>query len=159
MRPAVIEVYVEKEKAPELQSGNLIMNPEHCFIKRAWFRGSPIALRANPQSYADIFHKNNTNTVNQVAALFRDYHSPKFFSCHWRHHKQRAREIVTYLDGKSTQDAFDYLFKQRQQFLQSNAGKSDGSFMRRIESALSLLIDNGAVPIESLKKTVSMGQP
>jgi hypothetical protein len=155
-RPAVLEVYVDNEKAPELKSGSLSMNPAHCFVKQASFKGSSIALRSNPESYAILFQKNNTNPVTQVAALFRDYYSPKLFSFHWRHHKQQARDIVTNLKIKNTQEAFDYLFKQRQEFLLSNAGKSDGSFMRRIEAALSLLIDNGAVPTVKSVKSQTM---
>lgn len=166
-QPAVVEIYVnidenqlnqvdldEKSESEKSVSRKIILNPEHTFMTRAWIQGQAVAIRTNPQSYYDIFNRHSNDCVSQVSALFKDYYNPAFFSCHWRHHKECAREIVINLNGKNIQEAFDYLFTQRQISISSTNVNRTGSFMRRLEAALSLLIEKGAVPIDdSCKQT------
>lgn len=147
--PAVVEIVFDLSKLEREEK----YKPENYFMTRAWIKEHPVELQKDPKSYKTIFNATEGNVINKVSALFRDYHSPSLFSFHWRHHKKLAESITTQLNSKNIHDAFGYLFQQRQELIESNTVDLEGSFMRRMEAGLRLLIKNGAVPSNSHEKS------
>ncbi|MHB1949604.1 MAG: hypothetical protein ACYCQI_16010 [Gammaproteobacteria bacterium] len=117
--------------------------PEMYVTYRIWINLKEYALHNQPpKSYKKIMSK-HTDEINNVIDLFHDYHSPKLFSCHWRHHKKTAIRITNQLaQFTRLQEVYDFLFKERQQLIQTNKNLNiSGSFMRRMDYALKKIRD------------------
>lgn len=129
--------------------------PENYIVHNAYFENESCGVhtQAAPKTYQAIFAKNK-NVIDAIRELFRDYHSPKFFSCHWRHHKVKAREITAALSQKMEPAQLnELLFRIRAQVMTSTDTDMSGSFVRRIDYALTMLRNSvGDLDIDSSKK-------
>jgi hypothetical protein len=102
-----------------------------------------------PETYTGFFANKQNPILANVKRPFQDY-SGKFYLFHWnRHHTKLADAIVKKINSLvSPEDAYTYLFEQRQNLIKAYSGiKSNwhtygiedllkGSFLRRIDHAL-----------------------
>lgn len=121
---------------------NIIMVRAHCFRLG---NNQPLdnTYEADffaPKSYSKVINERaiNNSVVEGVRALFNDYAHPRLFSFHWnRHHKMAASHIVSDMP-QDCEGAYAHLLKQLT-YLTTAGAKKDGSFMRRLQHALSTL--------------------
>ncbi|MHB1948176.1 MAG: hypothetical protein ACYCQI_08690 [Gammaproteobacteria bacterium] len=167
--PIIVELIVDPRNKEEwntevrdLEQSQIPFNyvpnkPENYIIHNAWLDNKRYSVHtlAVPKTYnAIFFEKENWSVIGAIRELFRDYHSPKFFSCHWRHHKQQAREITNALSRKITPaQVNELLFTIRAQVMTAPKTNISGSFVRRIDFALVKLRDTVG---DDLDKTSSM---
>lgn len=128
--------------------------PEMYVCYRAWINLKEFHLHNKPPaSYKKITSK-HADEIRNISELFHDYHSPKFFSCHWRHHKKLARRIENRLAQlRSFPEVYDFLFQERQHLIQTYKDLDLlGSFMRRIEYALKKIRDVEGKTLEETRE-------
>ena len=99
---------------------------------------TPVPTRIFPASYRRIVtDKNNWQTG--LKALFHDYAYPKWLTFHWnRHHQETAKRIMESLPA-DTKNAFDYIESERAKLLKTPKINLNGSMIRRLDYALSVL--------------------
>ncbi len=113
--------------------------PENYVTFRTWIKDSkPYVRYQAPTGHNRKFFEKEADLIKSVQALFHDYHSPRLFSCHWRHHKNDARKITDFLTSTTTpEDAYEFLFKERQRIIIDNKKLNmSGTYMLSLEYAL-----------------------
>jgi hypothetical protein len=132
------------------------------FQGKTWCQEQPY-----PDSYTEIFYREvyldkNNYLIRGVNTLIKDYYAPNggwFLTGHWnRHHKEMAQALhQQILTGGTFDKTLSHLVEVRKQLLEMNCNKS-GSFFRRVNYAIELLVSHQemAAPSVSLSHAMSM---